>query len=271
MFPPLASARPYGKVSRNGRKTKMSFTIDLAGHRALVTGASSGLGAHFARVLASAGASVIAAGRRADALAKTCAAIREAGGEAEPIVMDVTDARSVTAAFGACGAFDILVNNAGVATHQPFVELSEADWDAVLDPNLKGAFLVARAAAQQMRGRGGAIVNIASILGERVAGQVAAYAASKAGLIQLTRAMALELARDNIRVNALCPGYIETDLNRVFFASEAGQAMRKRIPQQRLGQLADLDGALLLLCSPAGAFITGASLAVDGGHLVSSL
>ena len=139
--------------------------------------------------------------------------------------------------------------------------------------NLRGGFLVAQAAGRMMRaqGRGGAIVNIASILGLRVAGQVAAYAASKAAVVQLTRAMAFELARHAIRVNALCPGYVETDLNRDFFAGEQGQALIRRIPQRRLGRLSDLDGPLLLLCSDAGAYMTGVALPVDGGHLVSSL
>jgi NAD(P)-dependent dehydrogenase (short-subunit alcohol dehydrogenase family) len=153
----------------------------------------------------------------------------------------------------------------------PLLDLREADWDRILDTNLKGAFLVGQAAARLMRGNGGAIVNVASILGERVAGQLAPYAASKAGLLQLTRAMALEWARYGIRVNALCPGYIETDLNRDFFQSEAGQAMIRRIPQRRLGRPEDLDGALLLLASQAGAFMTGTAITIDGGHLVSSL
>jgi NAD(P)-dependent dehydrogenase (short-subunit alcohol dehydrogenase family) len=193
------------------------------------------------------------------------------------VAMDVTDAASVEAAISevakTLGEPDILVNNAGVAVTKAFLELGEADWDRVLDTNLRGAFLVAQAVARRMRARnaGGAIVNIASILGSRVAGQVSAYAASKGGLLQLTRAMALELARYGIRVNALCPGYVDTDINRGYFASEAGQAMIRRIPQRRLGQPHDHDGALLLLCSDAGAYITGAALPVDGGHLVSSL
>lgn len=188
--------------------------------------------------------------------------------------MDVSNANSVTAAFATLeDGLDILVNNAGVTTTQRAQDLEEAAWDKILDTNLKGAFLVAQAAARSMRasGRGGVIVNIASILGLRVAGGVSPYAASKAGLIQLTKALALEWARDRIRVNALCPGYIETDLNRDFFASDAGQALIKRIPQRRLGKPEELDGALLLLCSDAGAYITGAEIPVDGGHLVSSL
>ncbi len=171
------------------------------------------------------------------------------------------------------GGLSILVNNAGVSGAARAADLSESEWDQVLDTNLKGVFLVAQAVAQGMRasGRGGAIVNIASILGHRVAGGVSAYAASKAGVIQLTKALALEWARDGIRVNALCPGYIETDINREFFATEPGQQLIRRIPQRRLGQPEELDGALLLLASQAGSYITGSTIAVDGGHLVSSL
>jgi NAD(P)-dependent dehydrogenase (short-subunit alcohol dehydrogenase family) len=176
-------------------------------------------------------------------------------------------------ATASSGGLDILVNNAGVTVTKSVLDVSEEDWDRVVDTNLKGNFLVAQAAARTMKaqGRGGAIINIASILGLRVAGHVSPYVASKAGVVHLTKAMALELARYNIRVNALCPGYIETELNQDFFKSEAGEALVRRIPQRRLGKPADLDGALLLLCSEASSYITGATLAVDGGHLVSSL
>ena len=253
------------------------YLIDLSGKAALVTGASSGLGRHFALALALAGAKVAVAARRVDALEDVCDEIMEAGGEAVAVPLDVTDPASVSTAVEdavvGLGGIDILVNNAGVTDARPLLDTDGDAWDRVLDTNLKGAFLVARAAADAMRerGQGGAIVNIASILGLRVAGQVAAYAASKAGLVHLTKAMALELARHRIRVNALCPGYVETDLNRDFFASDAGQALVRRIPQRRLGRPEDLDGPLLLLCSDAGAYMTGAVLAVDGGHLVSSL
>jgi NAD(P)-dependent dehydrogenase (short-subunit alcohol dehydrogenase family) len=255
----------------------MSVTIDLAGGTALVTGASSGLGRHFAGVLAKAGARVALAARRTDALAETCAAIEATGGSAIVVAMDVTDPASVAAAvgeaWGALGRIDILVNNAGVTATRPFLDMGEEEWDRVVDTNLTGCARVARAVAQRMRddGKGGAIVNIASILGLRVAGQVSSYIAAKGGLVHLTKAMALELARHGIRVNALCPGYVETELNADFFASDAGKALVKRIPQRRLGQLADLDGPLLLLASDAGAYMTGSVLAVDGGHLVSSL
>jgi NAD(P)-dependent dehydrogenase (short-subunit alcohol dehydrogenase family) len=249
----------------------------LKGRRALVTGASTGLGAHFARVLAAAGAEVTLAARRTDALAAVARDIERAGGRAHAVALDVTDAASVAGAVEAAvrlmGGIDILVNNAGIARSGPVLDLTEAEWDAVLDTNLKGAFLVAQAVARHMRDtqQRGTIVNIASIVGERVAGGLAAYAASKAGLIQLTRAMALELARYGIRVNALCPGYIETDINREFFSTPAGEAMVRRIPQRRLGLPDDLTGPLILLCSEAGAHITGAALPVDGGHLVSPL
>jgi len=246
-------------------------SFSLSGKTALVTGASGGLGLHFARVLAEAGAAVILGARRVDRLEGACAEIRAAGGDARPLALDVGDSASVDAAFDGLSV-DILVNNAGVTATARAADLAESDWDKILDTNLKGSFLVAREAARGMKAAGGgAIVNVASILGLRVAGSVSAYAASKAGLIHLTKALALEWARDGIRVNALCPGYIETDINRDFFASDAGQALIKRIPRRRLGREADLDGALLLLCSDAGAYITGIDLAVDGGHLVSSL
>ncbi|MBX6320778.1 MAG: SDR family oxidoreductase, partial [Rhodospirillaceae bacterium] len=198
-----------------------------------------------------------------------------AGGAALPVDLDVTDGARVREAVKAVverwGRIDVLVNNAGVVATAPVLDLPEAEWDQVLDTNLKGAWLVARAVARAMVGRGGAIINIASILGLRAAGEVSAYAASKAALIHLTRVMALELARHRVRVNALAPGYIETDLNRAFFATEAGQALIRRIPQRRLGLPEDLDGPLLLLASPASAYMTGAVLVVDGGHLQSTL
>ena len=245
---------------------------DLSGKSALVTGASGGLGLHFARLLARHGVDVTLAARRQSALDQAGAEIVAAGGTAKHLVLDVADAASIAEALDG-RHFDILINNAGVSGAGPAADLSEAAWDAVLDTNLKGVFLVAQAVARGMReaGTGGAIVNIASILGHRVAGGVSAYATSKAGVIQLTKALALEWARDRIRVNALCPGYIETDINRDFFATEPGQNLIKRIPQRRLGQAEELDGALLLLASSAGSYITGTTIDVDGGHLVSSL
>ena len=256
------------------------FALDrfrLDGRLALVTGASSGLGRHFARTLAAAGATVAVAARREDKLADCVAEIEAAGGKALAVPLDVTDTASVRGCFDSIearhGTPDLLLNNAGAAVSRPLLEQSEGDWDSVVDTNLKGAWLVAQEGARRMVAakRPGAIVNIASITGERVAGGVAPYCASKAGLIHLTRAMALELARHGIRVNALAPGYVETELNRDFLASEAGARLMARIPQRRFGRPEDLDGPLLLLASDAGGFVTGSMLSVDGGHLVSTL
>jgi NAD(P)-dependent dehydrogenase (short-subunit alcohol dehydrogenase family) len=251
--------------------------FDLKGRIALVTGASSGLGVDFARGIAAAGAAVVVAARRTERLERTVADIEAAGGRALAVPLDVTAPASVRACFGAVearwGTVDLVVNNAGVAVSRPVLEQTEDDWDGVVDTNLKGAWLVAQEAARRMiaAGRAGAIVNIASITGERVAGGAAPYCASKAGLIHLTRAMALELARHGIRVNALAPGYIDTELNHEFLASAAGERLLARIPLRRLGRPDELLGAMLLLASDAGSFITGSVLAVDGGHLVSTL
>ncbi len=250
---------------------------DLQGKRVLVTGASSGLGAHFVRLLAGQGAQVVAAARRLDrlsALAQDCAGLP---GKVVPLALDVGSVAAIGARLAQAGAMlgglDVLVNNAGIAEPELALDLSEAQWDAHLDVNLKGCFFAAQAAARIMatQDKGGAIVNIASILGERVAVSVAPYAAAKAGLIQLTKALALEWARHKVRVNALAPGYVITDLNRAFFATEPGQALIRRIPMRRAAELADLDGPFLLLCSGAAGFMTGAVIAVDGGHLVSGL
>lgn len=255
----------------------MSMIVDLQGKVAMVTGASAGLGRHFAQVLARSGATVVLAARRMDPLLALAAQIEAEGGHATALELDVTDADSIPAAVASVVeqhvAIDILVNNSGVTATAAVLEHSTDQWDSVIDTNLRGAFLVATEVARDMRRQNcrGSIINISSILGLRQAGQVAAYAVSKAGLIQLTKSMALELARFGIRVNALAPGYIETDLNREFWASPAGAAMLKRIPQRRLGQLDDLTGPLLLLASDASSYVTGAVIAVDGGHLVSSL
>ncbi|MGQ0676540.1 MAG: SDR family NAD(P)-dependent oxidoreductase [Rhodospirillales bacterium] len=251
------------------------FAADLGGAVAVVTGAGGGLGRHFALTLARAGAKVAVCGRRLAKLKATEKSIEAFDGRALPVELDVTDAgsvdRAVEAAERELGPIAILVNNAGVATDKPALEHSEAEWDAVLDTNLKGAFLMANAVARHMirLKHGGSIVNVASVLGLNAAGRVAPYAASKAGLINLTRALAVEWARHGIRVNALAPGYIETDINRDFIASEAGRAVAKRIPQRRLGRVEDLEGPLLLLCSPAASFMTGAVVVVDGGQSAS--
>ncbi|SCM66672.1 SDR family NAD(P)-dependent oxidoreductase [Donghicola eburneus] len=242
--------------------------MKLQGKTALVTGASSGLGAHFAKVLAAQGAEVTCAARRVDRLE---ALVAQIGGGARAVAMDVTDAESVRAAFDR--PYDVVINNAGVTYDGPALKTAEDDWNWVINTDLTGVFRVAQAAGQALvdGGKGGSIVNIASILGLRVAGNLSAYATAKAGVVQMTKSLALEWARYGIRVNALCPGYIETDLNREFFASDAGKALIKRVPQRRLGQMEHLDGPLLLLASEDGAFMTGAEIVVDGGHLVSSL
>ncbi|QKH37082.1 SDR family oxidoreductase [Achromobacter pestifer] len=250
---------------------------DLRNKRALVTGAFGGLGEEFARTLSAAGAHVALAGRRLQAGEQLAAELAATDRQACAIALDVTQPDSVAGLFDAAserlgGAIDILVNNAGITAARPALEHTEADWMDVIDVNLNGTWRVAQAAGRHMQAHGGgSIINIASILGLRVAQQVPAYAASKAALIQLTQALALEWARHGIRVNALAPGYIETDLNREFFASDAGQALIRRVPQRRLGQARELSAPLLLLASDASSFMTGSVLVVDGGHLVSTL
>ncbi len=251
----------------------MSKRFDLSGKVALVTGASSGLGAHFARCLGEAGASVVLAARRADRLESLQAELARKGVTAKAVDLDVQSAESVAAALEAAGPLHVVVNNAGISIVKPALEMPEKDWDAVVDTNLRGAWLVAQGAARRWAAekRPGSIVNIASILGLRTIGQVAPYNASKAGLIHLTQALAMEWARYKIRVNAICPGYIETEMNSAFWKTPGGQKLIDRIPQRRIGQPEHLDGALLLLASEAGAFMTGSTITVDGGHVVSSL
>ena len=249
----------------------------LSGRVALVTGASAGLGRHFAGVLARAGAAVALAARRREQLEQAVGEIAAAGGRAAAISCDVADAASVSAAVAAAeqalGPLDILVNNAGIAISKPMLEHSEADWDRVVDTNLKGAWLMSREVAARWVAarRGGRIVNIASLLALRPIRHVPSYCAAKAGLAHLTHTMAMELARRGITVNAIAPGYFETDMNRDFLRSDIGQALIGRIPMGRSGKPTDLDGALLLLASDAGAYITGAVLPVDGGHAVASV
>ncbi|MEO9189430.1 MAG: SDR family NAD(P)-dependent oxidoreductase [Acetobacteraceae bacterium] len=255
----------------------MADPFALDGSHALITGASSGLGQHFARRLAEAGARVSLAARREQELLANVEEICAARGQAASVVMDVTDAASVERALDqaeeAFGPVSVLINNAGVTEACAALDVEESGWSRVVDTNLKGVWLTAQRTARRMvRHRiPGSMVNIASILGLRVAGGVAPYAISKAGVIQMTKVLALEWARHGIRVNAIAPGYIETRLNREFFASPPGLALIKRIPQRRLGEAHELDGALLLLASGASSFMTGSVIAVDGGHLVSGL
>jgi NAD(P)-dependent dehydrogenase (short-subunit alcohol dehydrogenase family) len=251
--------------------------FSMQGKLVLVTGASSGLGKHFAHVLAQAGATVLLSARSVDKLQQVLAQIQAEGGKAFAVAMDVSSSASVNNAMAHLvqmyGVPDVLVNNAGQSIAKPMLEQTEADWDQILDTNLKGCWLVATELARALAaaGKPGAIVNIASILGERVGGSVGPYAISKAGLVQATKAMALELARHNIRVNAILPGYVATDMNSDFLHSELGDKLRKRIPSRQFCELSDLTGPLLLLASNAGAGMTGACVAVDRGHLVSAL
>jgi NAD(P)-dependent dehydrogenase (short-subunit alcohol dehydrogenase family) len=252
-------------------------TCRLDGRVALVTGASSGLGRHFARTLAAHGAAVAVAARRTDRLAAVVDELVSAGGRAAAVPLDVTDAASIDgaldAAAAALGTVDVLVNNAGISVPRPALELPVADWDAVVGTNLRGAWLVAQVFARRLvaAARPGRIVNVASIVGFRTIGHLAPYAAAKAGLLHLTRVLALEWARHGIQVNAIAPGYVETEMNRDFWTTPAGKAVIARIPQRRLGRPEDLDGALLLLASDASAFMTGSVVTVDGGHAVASL
>jgi NAD(P)-dependent dehydrogenase (short-subunit alcohol dehydrogenase family) len=268
-----------GGLPRRGEKDPgggMSTLFDMSGKTVLVTGASSaGLGRHFARMLAGAGATVVMAARREEALKELVAEIEAAGGKAHAVRMDVLDLASVKAGVARTieltGGLDGLVNNSGVNRRGLLLDQTEADWDAVLDTNLKGVWAVATEVARHMaeRGKGGSIVNIASLMSSRQSPGITAYAVSKAAVVQLTKQTALEWARFGIRVNAIAPGYFETDLNRDFIASERGQQMLKYIPMRRFGQHEELSGAMLLLLSDAGAYMTGSVVSVDGGHQVS--
>jgi NAD(P)-dependent dehydrogenase (short-subunit alcohol dehydrogenase family) len=245
---------------------------------ALITGAGSGLGRQFAETLSGAGAAVVLAARRREKLEETSELVREKGGKAICLELDVTDSLSVTncvrETMSEFGAPDILVNNAGIARQDFLTDISEEDWDAVLDTNLKGVFMMAQAAAKSMinAGKPGSIINIASILGLRVSKALASYIAAKSAVVQLTKAMAIEWSRYNIRVNALAPGYFITEINQEQFADgRADEFLKQRVPMGRVGDLHEIDGPLLLLASGAGSYMTGSIIAVDGGHVCSSL
>jgi NAD(P)-dependent dehydrogenase (short-subunit alcohol dehydrogenase family) len=252
----------------------VSKLLSLDGKAALVTGASSGFGRHFARVLAEAGAKVALAARRLDVLKKLEAEIRSNGGQAAAVAMDVTDRASVEKAFtdaeAALGPITILVNNAGIPSGSFFNRTTEEEWREVMSVNLDGVFRVGQEAARRMAANrtGGSIINTASLLGFGVIKGLSTYSATKAAVISLTKSMALELARDNIRVNALAPGYFATEFNEAYLASEAGKRMLARVPMGRAGAVEELDGPLLLLASDAGRFMTGSVITVDGGHLL---
>jgi len=251
--------------------------LSLENKVALITGASSGLGAHFASVLSKAGAKVVLGARRLDKLHSIAASINAKGGCCSTVTLDVTCAESVSNALDKAekqfGAVTLLINNAGITESARFTKIEEQSWDHIMDTNLKGAWRVASNVSQRLisKGIGGSIINIASILGLRVGFGEGAYAISKAGVVHMTKAMALELGRSGIRVNALCPGYFKTELNAEYFESDRGREFIKQSPAQRLGQRDELNAPLLLLCSDASSFINGITLPVDGGHLISSL
>lgn len=244
---------------------------------ALVTGAGSGLGRQFAETLASAGASVALAARRREKLDETAEIIRGNGGTAICLDLDVTDMLSVTNCMreteSELGTPDILVNNAGIARQAFLTDMSEADWDDVVDTNLKGVFMMAQAAAKAMilADKPGSIINIASILGLRVSKALGSYIAAKAGVVHLTKAMALEWSRNGIRVNAIAPGYFITEINEDQFDDAAHQKLKHTVPMGRVGDLQEISGPLLLLASDAGSYMTGSTIVVDGGHVNNSL
>jgi 3-oxoacyl-[acyl-carrier protein] reductase len=248
--------------------------FDLTGKVALITGASSGLGLHFAKVLAANGTAVALVARRLERLTELATRIRKAGGRAEAICADVNDRDAMLRAFDAAeralGTVDILVNNAGIAHGNRATDLPPEEWRRVLSTDLDAVFFWSQEGARRLiaAGKGGAIVNIASIAGLAVSKGIAAYAVAKAGVIQLTRALGLELAARGIRVNAIAPGWIATDLNREYLMSDRGMALKREIPLGCFGEERDLDGALLLLASDAGRYMTGTTVVVDGGQII---
>ena len=260
----------------------MAYEIDLSGRVALVTGASSGLGAQFARTLARAGAAVVLAARRTERLKTLRAEIEAAGGDAHMVSLDVTDHDSIKAAVAHAetemGTIDILVNNSGVSTTQRLVDVTPEDYDFVMDTNTRGAFFVAQEVGKRMIARsrgtapgtftGGRIVNIASMAGLRVLSQIGVYCMSKAAVVHMTRAMALEWGRFGINVNAICPGYIDTEINHHHWQTEAGQKLVQMLPRKRVGQPQDLDAALMMLCANESHFINGAVIQADDGFAV---
>jgi 3-oxoacyl-[acyl-carrier protein] reductase len=253
----------------------MSDLFDVSKEIVLITGASQGLGRQFARVLSAHGAAVALAARQTAKLKSLEDEIKAKGGRAAAVAMDVTDTASIAGAIDAAeavlGPVTVLINNAGIAVEKPAVEQTEEDWDAVIGANLKGAYFTATEIARRMiaRKQDGNIVNIASVLGFGVMKFLSPYTISKAGIVQATKVMALELAGSRIRVNALAPGYIDTEMNHDFWATPAGEKLTKRIPQRRVGRESDLDGAILLLASNASRYMTGSVVTVDGGFLLT--
>ena len=257
----------------------MAYSIDLSGRVAFITGASSGLGAQFARTLASAGAAVVLASRRVEKLKDLRAIIDSEGGDARVIELDVTDHASIKSAVAHAetevGSIDILVNNSGVSTTQRIQDVSPDDYDYMFDTNVKGAFFVAQEVGKRMLARakgaapgnytGGRIINIASMAGLRVLPQIGVYCMSKSAVVQMTKAMALEWGKYGINVNAICPGYIDTEINHNHWNTEAGQKLVQMLPRKRVGQPQDLDALIVMLCSDQSHFINGAVIAADEG------